>query len=180
MMNKSILILLMAGSISFHAIAEQSSDYKIIPLTASFVAPPCRVSFDNSSDSKIIDLGNITYGERVHPPFSLSIECKYNRGSTMYAEVAAGSISLNGNDLINMNDADTGLKTPVMLSLRENGQSKGVIFDTSSGVNQNVQFCEGDMSRTCILSPVTRVDSGDSVQAGTKLIAAIRFTIVNP
>ncbi|EAA2948316.1 hypothetical protein JKL81_001899 [Salmonella enterica] len=179
-MNKLKVILMITGSLSFHAAAVQSSDEKLIPLTATFVAPPCRVSFDNSSDSKIIELGDITYGEQVHSPFSLSVECKYIRGSSVYAEVVTGRVSQNGNDLINMNDAITGQVTPVMLSLREGSQSGGIIYDTSSGTNPDVQFCKGDFSRTCTLSPVTRADSGVSVPAGTQLVAAIRFTIVNP
>ncbi|MBC3378674.1 hypothetical protein H8I69_06020 [Serratia fonticola] len=180
MSKKSLYILIGFLIIPYHVSAIQSSAEKSIPLSAIFVAPPCNVSIDNGNETKIIELGDITFGEKSHPPFTLSVDCKYSRGSSVYAEVVQGSLSQGGKNKINMQDAQTGTETPVQIFLREGSQPEGIEYDTSSGSDPDVQFCKGDSTRVCTLTPVTSVRADAGVRAGLQLITSVRFTIVNP
>ncbi|HCW0181005.1 hypothetical protein GW742_10455 [Citrobacter freundii] len=159
--------------------AATSSATKLIPITATFVAPPCNVSFSDGSNTQEVNLGDITLGEKIHAPFSLKIECKYSRGSSINAGVVTGSLSVDDKRLIQMQDEMTGNVTPVYLSLKDS-QSSAIEFNTISGADTGKPFCPGDSTRTCIITPVTTVRSGAGIVAGTKLTAAIIFTINNP
>ncbi|POT58547.1 hypothetical protein C3432_11740 [Citrobacter amalonaticus] len=165
---------------SFYSDAEQASYAKLIPITAIFVAPPCNVSFSDGGSNLEINLGDISIGEKMHPPFSLNIDCKYSRQASIYAEVVTGSLSADDRELIHMQDEVTGNFTNAYLSLKDGSQPGNIEFNTVPGANSGTPICSGDLTRTCVITPVTTVKSGSAIVAGTRLMAAIRFTIENP
>ncbi|EBC6662858.1 hypothetical protein C1B77_22650 [Salmonella enterica] len=165
---------------SFYSGAEQASYAKLIPITAIFVTPPCNVSFSDGGSNLEINLGDISVGSEIHSPFSLHIDCKYSRRTWIYAEVVTGSLSVDNNSIIHMLDGMTGTITPAYISLKGGGQPGNIEFNTVAGVNSGTPICSGDLTRTCVITLVTIVNSGSAIVAGTSLTAAIRFTIENP
>ncbi|MHA7848017.1 hypothetical protein [Serratia sp. D1N4] len=158
--------------------ADASSDTTTVTVTATFAAPPCTVDIDGT-DSKMIPLGVLHLGTQAITPFNLNITCSYTRTSSVYAEVVTGGVNTTTPTAVNMvNDGDPGnMGSPVLLTLSTADKPAGILYGIGGATDSAQQFCSGEDSRICTVTPTTIVNIG--TKPGN-VAAAIRFTMVNP
>lgn len=138
------------------------SDSVSFALNATFTSPPCTLHVPEK-----IPLGNIAYGMKSYPPFTITVNCLSISKAEIYAQsleaLASGSV-----DMLVMK----GVDQKALFGLEEDGQ-KRVMLNGDTNVTTS-GFCVGTNSRTCTLTPKTWV-TGDA-KAGERS-AVIRFNI---
>lgn len=134
-------------------------DSVTITLEATFTAPPCTLTVPDT-----VNLGSITYGDKRYQPFTMEVTCTATSKTEIYAQ-ALGTLAGGSADTVEMGDSLT------LLWLEEGGKKIVLNGDTDLTTSG---FCKGDTSRTCTLTPNTRVDVNARTGARS---AVIRFNI---
>ncbi|EAX5088228.1 hypothetical protein FDR10_20600 [Salmonella enterica] len=141
-------------------------DSTTIKLEAMFTAPPCDIRAPSE-----VNLGNVPYGEKNHPPITFTVNCSSTVKSEIYGQLVSGGVlSSDGTTVFSKYG---GL---VRLSFREQGSSinKITLDGQDLGEGKSSGFCEGATTRTCLLVPSTWVD-GSAVYEDHSVL--IRFTM---
>lgn len=133
-------ILLMGGS----SMAQASTE-SIVPITVTFLAPPCTVSVPSD-----VALGTIGYGQKTYRPIDIQVNCSGVFQSSLYAQ-ALGTLESGTIDTVLMEG------TTAKFWLNAEGSTTKLTLIGSSGT----PFCEGSNSRTCVVTPSTLVVQGD-------------------
>ncbi|WP_337263397.1 MULTISPECIES: hypothetical protein [unclassified Serratia (in: enterobacteria)] len=181
MKSRRLPTVLLAAPMLYAAMiptADAVSDTATVAVTATFTAPPCTVDIDGT-DSKTVSLGVLHLGTQAIAPFNLNITCSYSRTSSVFAEVVTGVVNAATPTAVNMvNDNDPGnTGSPVLLTLSTVDKPAGILYGIDGATDSARQFCSGEDSRICTVTPTTTVNIG--TKPGN-VAAAIRFTMVNP
>lgn len=133
------------------------------------------VSCEVSAPS-LVNLGSIPYGSKIYSPVVFGVTCPSATKSEIYAQVVSGGSLINGNEsaLPDHVGAD-GSGGYLQFSLKKEGWRSITLDGVDLGEGKASGFCEGNITRTCTLTPNTWV--GNSVAAGHFASIIIRFTV---
>ncbi|WP_144345475.1 hypothetical protein [Shewanella xiamenensis] len=123
----------------------QASTENIVPITVTFLAPPCTVSVPSD-----VAMGTITYGLKTYRPIDIQVNCSSAFRSSLYAQ-ALGVLESGTINTVLMEG------TTAKFWLNAEGSTTKLTLIGSSGV----PFCQGNNSRTCVVTPSTLVALGD-------------------
>lgn len=167
------LVMLAGGLPGARAATSQAT----VTLNATFTAPPCTLDIGGAA-SGTVSLGALQPGSNAGTPFSLNVTCSYDRPSSLYATISAGTQDATPGVVDMLNTGDVGnTGSPVKLTLSATDKPSGIVYGAGGATDGTRQFCSGTTSRTCTLTPTVVVNAGTLPGS---LTAAIIFTIVNP
>lgn len=133
-----------------------------VDITWTVVAPSCGLDVPDK-----VYLGSITYGSKAYSPFTITVNCTSAAKAEIYAQTLRGTLVSGSINTLEME----GMDNKAQFWLEESGNKialNGETNDVTSG------FCLGTDSRTCTLTPKTRVES--TAQEGERS-AVIRFNL---
>lgn len=133
-----------------------------VNITWTVVAPSCELKVPDK-----VYLGNITYGSKAYPPFTITVNCTSAAKAEIYAQTVTGALVSGLTHTLAM----VGKDSEAQFWLEDNNRKiplNGETNDVDSG------FCLGENSRTCTLTPNTWVTT--KAQEGERS-AVIRFNL---
>lgn len=141
-------IIMPAVGITF-SVQAAMTDSVTVTLNSTFTNPGCTVDAP-----RIVNLGNMPVGDTKYPSFDISINCKSNVKTALYAQANVyGDTGISNNpdepgDALHMTSTPAQGGANVILTLMHNNQI----------INFNYNyFCDGENNRKCSVSPKTRV-----------------------